>query len=142
MDAFSELFDLIGELARRRYQAAERSFAILGLNHTEARLLTLLDRAGGAESQEVLSGMIFVDRSNAGRALKGLETGGLIERRKDVNDKRTNIVSITVKGRASVIEISRLRCEMAKGFFGEMKTNEASEIVQSFRRALKNNESI
>ena len=30
MDAFTELFDLIGELARRRYQAAERSFAVLG----------------------------------------------------------------------------------------------------------------
>ncbi len=141
MDAFTELFDLIGELARRRYQAAERSFAVLGLNHTEARLLTLLDRAGGAESQEVLSSLVSVDRSNVGRALKGLEAAGLIERRKDDTDKRTNVVSISEAGRARVVEISQLRQEMATGFFGDMKADEAGEIVRTFRRALHSEES-
>ena len=41
MEHVLELFDAIGVLARRRYQTAERHFARLGLNHSEARLLTL-----------------------------------------------------------------------------------------------------
>ena len=41
MNSFQTLFDMIGELARRRYQMAEGCFSALGLNHTEARLLAL-----------------------------------------------------------------------------------------------------
>lgn len=68
-----ELFDLIGALGRRRYQVGEQAFSSLGLNHTEARLLTILDRESGEATQDALSSSLFVDRSNAGRALKSLE---------------------------------------------------------------------
>ncbi len=108
MDNFLTLFDLIGVLARRRYQIAERYFSALGLNHTEARLLTLLGREGGTATQETLSNLIFVDRSNVGRALQRLEQGGYIERRKDDVDKRTNLVQITAKGHRTVGELSKL----------------------------------
>ena len=80
MNNLNTLFDLIGGLARRRFQTAERYFSTLGLNHTEARLLNLLDRENGAATQDALSNMLFVDRSNAGRALKSLEHEGYIER--------------------------------------------------------------
>ena len=62
MDNYLKLFDLIGVFARRRYRAAEQNFSTLGLNHTEARLLTLLDQEAGTATQEVLSNMLFVDR--------------------------------------------------------------------------------
>ena len=93
-----ELFELIGALARRRYQAAERSYAPLGLNHTEARLLTMLAGEGGAATQDALSRRLFVDRSNAGRAFKRLEQAGYVGRRKDDADNRTNLVDITAEG--------------------------------------------
>lgn len=136
MDNFLSLFDVIGELARKRYQAAERSFAVLGLNHTEARLLTLLDRESGIATQEVLSNLISVDRSNAGRALKNLEQAGLITRRKDEEDKRTNHVQLTAKGRDTLVDIARIRTEIAQNFFGDLSDNEAGSIVPLLRRAL------
>ena len=131
------LFDLVGVLARRRYQAAERYFSTLGLNHTEARLLTLLHQEDGAATQDALSNMLFVDRSNAGRALKSLEREGYIERRKDDTDKRTNLVQMTAKGRTAVAEISKLRTEMVRGFFGDLTEEEAGEIVGLLRRACR-----
>src|SRR5512145_2076009 len=83
VSSFMKLFDLIGELARRRYQAAEQCFSALGLNHTEARLLAILSQHHGVAAQDVLSNRLTVDRSNAGRALQRLEQDGYVSRRKD-----------------------------------------------------------
>ncbi len=130
-----ELFELIGTLARRRFQSAERAFSSLGLNHTEARLLTILDRESGEATQDALSSSLSVDRSNAGRALKRLEQRGFIARRKDETDARTNLVQLTGAGAEAVIEVSRLRGELARGFFSDLSEAEAGTIVDLFRKA-------
>jgi DNA-binding MarR family transcriptional regulator len=131
-----DLFELIGALARRRYQAAERSYASLGLNHTEARLLTMLGNEAGAATQDALSRRLFVDRSNAGRAFKRLEQAGYVGRRKDDADNRTNLVDITPKGREAAAEVKRLSNEMARTFFGDLTEADAATIVTLLRKAL------
>ena len=136
MSAFVELFDLIGELARRRHQTAERCFSALGLNHTEARLLALLERGGGEAAQDALSNQLSVDRTNAGRALLGLERRGYLLRRRHGADKRANLVQITPKGRKTAGEISRLRKQIAVSFFGDLKAGEAGEAATLLRKAL------
>jgi DNA-binding MarR family transcriptional regulator len=136
VNSFLTLFDLIGELARRRYQAAERCFSVLGLNHTEARLLALLRQEDGVAAQDALSNRLSVDRSNAGRALRCLEQDGYVLRRKDGADKRANLIQITPKGRKAVVEISKLRKKMAQSFFGDLKEDEAGAIVILLRKAL------
>jgi DNA-binding MarR family transcriptional regulator len=136
MSQRDELFELIGVLARRRYQAAERSYAPLGLNHTEARLLTMLAAEGGATTQDELSRRLFVDRSNAGRGFKRLEQAGYIGRRKAEADNRTNLVDITAKGREAAAEVNRLRGEMARTFFGDLTEADAATIATLLRKAL------
>jgi DNA-binding MarR family transcriptional regulator len=131
-----DLFELIGALARRRYQTAERSYVSLGLNHTEARLLKLLDNDGGASTQDALSRRLFVDRSNAGRAFKRLEQAGYVGRRKDDADSRTNLVDITPKGREAAAEVNRLSDEMARTFFGDLTEADAATIATLLRKAL------
>jgi DNA-binding MarR family transcriptional regulator len=131
-----DLFELIGALARRRYQAAERSYASLGLNHTEARLLTMLDNEAGAATQDALSRRLSVDRSNAGRAFKRLEQAGYVGRRKDDADNRTNLVDITAKGRDAAAEVNRLRNEMARTFFAELTEADAATVATLLRKAL------
>ncbi|MCA9908666.1 MAG: MarR family transcriptional regulator [Anaerolineae bacterium] len=140
MDNFLTLFDLIGVLARRRYQVGERYFAALGLNHTEARLLRLLSQEGGEATQDALSNLLFVDRSNAGRALKRLEQEGYVARNKDDADKRTNLVQITNKGLEAVKEISELGKEMAHSFFGDLTEDEAGTIVDLMRKVIPSEE--
>jgi len=127
---FSILFDLIGTLSRRRFQAGERAFARLGFNHTEARLLTLLDGHGGKANQDVLSNSLSIDRSNVGRALKNLEQSGMVRRSKEVPDARTNLVQLTSKGRSSVALIAKARTEMAGAFFGEMTEEQAGRVIE------------
>jgi DNA-binding MarR family transcriptional regulator len=131
-----DLFELIGALARRRYQDAERCYAALGLNHTEARLLKMLDSEGGAATQDALSRRIFVDRSNAGRAFKRLEHAGYLGRRKDDADNRTNLLDITPKGREAAAEVNRLGDEMARAFFGDLTEADAATVATLLRKAL------
>ncbi|MDX6728962.1 MAG: hypothetical protein QOK49_3767 [Baekduia sp.] len=131
-----DLFELIGVLARRRYQTAERSYATLGLNHTEARLLTMLDNEAGSPTQDALSSRLFVDRSNAGRAFKRLEQAGYVGRRKDDADNRTNLVDITPKGRKAAAEVRRRSDEMARTFFGDLTEADAATIVTLLQKAL------
>jgi DNA-binding MarR family transcriptional regulator len=131
-----DLFELIGALARRRYQTAERSYVSVGLNHTEARLLKMLEHEGGAATQDALSRRLSVDRSNAGRAFKRLEQAGYVDRRKDEADNRTNVVGITPKGREAAAEVNRLGDEMARTFFGDLTDADAATVVKLLRRAL------
>lgn len=133
---FMALFDLIGELARRRYQAGERAFATLGLNHTEARLLGLLGQEGGSATQENLSSKLTVDRSNAVRALQRLQVAGYVTRSRDEEDKRANLVRITPQGRKTVAEIGKLRNRMAETFFGDLQSDEAGTVVELLRKAV------
>jgi len=132
------LFDLIGELARRRYQTAERYYSSLRLNHTEARLLTLLDKQNGKANQDALSNMLFVDRSNAGRALKSLEHQGYIERYQSDADKRTNLVEITDKGSVTVAEIVKLKERMVQEFSGDLTEEEAEQVINLLRKVYQN----
>jgi len=134
IDGLLALFDLVGVLARRRYQIAERYFAALGLNHTEARLLSLLQQEGGSASQDALSGMLNVDRSNAGRGLKRLEQAGLVERREGDADKRTNLVHMTATGRKTAAELSKLRKAMARDVFGDLSQDGARKIVEILKQ--------
>jgi DNA-binding MarR family transcriptional regulator len=136
MDNFQKLFDLIGVLARRRYQAAEQNFSALGLNHTEARLLTVLQQETGIATQDALSNRLLVDRSNAGRGLKRLEQRGYVERSENEGNKKTKLVQITAKGRQAVVEISKLRKKMAQNFFGDLKEDEAGAIAELLQKAL------
>lgn len=129
-----ELFELIGALARRRHRTAERDFAALGLNHTEARLLAMLAKEDGAVTQDALSRRVLVDRSNSGRAFKRLEQAGYVSRRKDDADSRTNLVDLTPSGREAAAEIERLRGELARTFFGDLTEAEAATVVELLRK--------
>ena len=131
-----DLFEVIGALARRRYQTAERVYAPLGLNHTEARLLSILDSEAGATTQDALSSRLHVDRSNAGRAFKRLEQAGYVARRKDDADSRTNLVDITSKGRKAAAEVNQFSNEMARTFFGDLTEADAATVVTLLRKAL------
>lgn len=129
-----ELAELIGRVARRWHQLAEKSFAALRLNHTEARLLTLLDQHGGDATQDTLSSQLNVDRSNAGRALSHLEESGMVVRRADEADARTKVVEITDSGRAAVKEIAQIHVEMAETLLGNLSktdTRKTSELLRA-----------
>lgn len=134
-DARMELFEVIGVLARHRFQAAERAYAPLGLGHTEARLLGLLAAESEGATQDALSRRLSVDRSNAGRALKRLEQGGHVERRRSPVDSRTNVVAVTASGRRLARQVAALRDGIARELFAGLSDAEAARAAALLRKA-------
>ncbi|MEM9592285.1 MAG: MarR family transcriptional regulator [Pseudomonadota bacterium] len=132
---YSELFDLVGTLAQKRFRLAEHALSAVGLNHTEARLVSILRQEGGAMTQDELSAALTVDRSNAGRALKKLESHGFIARRQDEVDKRSKVVVITKKGREIAAEVEEIRTEIVEALFRDLAEPDAVTIVRILRRA-------
>jgi MarR family transcriptional regulator for hemolysin len=128
-DNIQPLFDLLGELARRRYQAGEAGFATLGLGHSEARLLSLLRRQGGRAQQEALSASMNIDRSNAGRALLRLEREGLVRRQPDEADRRSRLVLLTDKGRLLAEQVDKLRRSIAREMLAALSNAEAGVVL-------------
>ncbi|TNE67209.1 MAG: MarR family transcriptional regulator [Alphaproteobacteria bacterium] len=137
LDSFLLLFDQIGALARRRYQLAERHFATLGLNHSEARLLSLLAAAGGTAGQDNLSNQLNIDRTNAGRALKSLEARGLVDRQQDLADKRSKNVRMTENGQKLAREIAAMKVSMVREFMGNLDEPTARQASALISRMLE-----
>ena len=118
MSSHEALFDVIGELARKRHRTAEERFAEVGLTHSEARILTVLDQLGGVASQDQVAERIHLDRTNTGRALVKLEATGHVAKVRDEKDRRANNLALTPPGRNLVADLNRLRREIAASFLG------------------------
>ncbi len=86
-------------------------------------------------TQDELSAALTVDRSNAGRSLKRLETQGYIIRRQDEADKRAKVVLITDKGREKAAQVAEIRTEIVEALFRDLTEEDAATIVRLLRNA-------
>lgn len=132
-----QLFEIVGELARRRFQLAERRFAALGLTHTEARLLSLLHQNGGQAPQDALTSGLHIDRTNGGRALQRLERDGFVVREAQEGDRRAKSIRSTALGRKTYRAIAKLRAEMAAEFCGALPEPEAASLAVRLREVFR-----
>jgi DNA-binding MarR family transcriptional regulator len=88
------LLKRLGDLVKER---AVAEFLAAGCNPYQHAVLTLLDE-GAADTQAQIADALGFDRSALVGMLDDLEEQGLIERRRDPNDRRRHVVSMTSKG--------------------------------------------
>lgn len=130
------LFDMIGTVAKRRYQIAEQFLSTIGLNHTEAILVTLLRNAGSEATQEELSRMVIIDRSNVGRALRRLREHIYITFHKDNIDRIVNIIQLTPSGHTLARKIDKIKKRMANELCCGPTQDEAEHIIMLFNKSI------
>jgi len=100
MYAEERVFVFLRSIVKKMHGIADKKLYPLGMSHAEMRLMMMIYQTDpDACSQEDLAAHLVVDRSNVGRALKKLETLGLVERAKDERDGRVYRVLLTEKGR-------------------------------------------
>jgi len=92
---------LLGYRLRLAQQAVFRDFAstVEGLSPGRVGILTLIEANPGV-TQSRLARTVSLDRSTMVGVLDTLEERGLIERRRGAEDRRTNRLRLTRKGRA------------------------------------------
>ena len=103
------------------------TFEAAGYNPYGYGVLALLEE-GARETQATIADTLKIDRSQLVGILDSLEGKGLIERRRDPNDRRRHLVSITAAGRKQMIGFRKLASQLEADLLGALSAEEREQL--------------
>lgn len=98
-------------------QLADAALAEFRVSNSMAWCLIYLDRLGPDARQTDLAQEIGISQPSTVRVLDQLESGGLVERQPDPDDKRSNRLVITAKGAELMDKIEARLAELRNDLF-------------------------
>lgn len=115
----------VGRTQSARFAERMRS---LGLRPKHFAVLNAIALSGGASQQEV-GGRMGLDPSGLVGAIDELEAMGLVERRRDPNDRRRNALALTDDGTATLRRARRVVADNAKDLLAGLDDAEVETLV-------------
>lgn len=101
-----------------------RALQEAGVSFTQLKCLGLLAEAGGPMSLGALSEALALSPAAISRAVDGLVQRGELTRAEDPEDRRSKIVSLAAKGRATYDRIMAVRLAGVRNFVEELEPQE------------------
>jgi DNA-binding MarR family transcriptional regulator len=130
------LADRLGYLLKHaQLRLAELTAAALapfGVTGRECAVLIAIDDRLPLSQQEVAH-RLGVDRTTMVILIDELESKGLVQRRRDPDDRRKNVVALTEAGRTTVREASRAAGEAERHFLGPLTGPQIAGLKQALR---------
>jgi DNA-binding MarR family transcriptional regulator len=118
------LLKRLGDLVKER---AVPEFVAAGCNPYQHAVLTLLAE-GAADTQAQIADALGFDRSALVGVLDDLEEQGLIERRRDSNDRRRHVVSMTPEGKRTLSRRRSLLGRIERDFLEPLDADERHQL--------------
>lgn len=126
---------LLDYLARRMRTAGQAVLEPLGLRPRHLLALTVL-RDRGASSQQHLAEVLDIDSTNLVGLLNDLESDGLVQRRRSVQDRRRHDVVLTGAGRER-LAAAELRLGATEDLvFAALSADEREQLYELLYRAV------
>jgi DNA-binding MarR family transcriptional regulator len=119
------LLALLGHVAMRKLR---ETHAAQGLSPRQFHLLGLL-RDHGAIGQRELGASTGIDPSILVTLLNPLETDGLISRRRDHDDRRRQLVTLTAAGERRLASVTRAHHEAEDELFGALDAEQRAQLT-------------
>jgi DNA-binding MarR family transcriptional regulator len=116
----SFLLKRLGFLLKDRAMAA---FESTGLSPYHHAVLALLEE-DPRETQAMIADALGYDRSHLVGMLDELEERGLIERKRDPNDRRRHLVSLTPDGKRALARLRAVVAKLEDDFFAPLDASE------------------
>jgi DNA-binding MarR family transcriptional regulator len=124
VDSTTFLLKRLGFAAKERgMEAYERE----GVHPYHYAILLSLDD-GGHETQGAIADGLGYDRGQLVGLLDELEERGLIERRRDPNDRRRHLVQMTADGKRKLRQLRKLAGELEDDFFAPLSDAERDQL--------------
>lgn len=101
-----------------------RALQEAGISFTQLKCVGLLVEAGGPMSLGALSEALALSPAAVSRAVDGLVQRGELRREEDPEDRRSKIVSLAPKGRATYDRIIAVRLAGVRSFVEELEPEE------------------
>ena len=108
------------------------ALAPFGITGRQCAVLIAIDSQAPLSQQEVAH-RLGVDRTTMVLLIDELESKGLVQRRRDPDDRRKNVVVLTDAGRTTLHEASSATAEAERLFLGSLSGDEASQLRQALR---------
>jgi DNA-binding MarR family transcriptional regulator len=123
----------IGFLGARRFAAR---LAPIGLEPRQFGLLRSIEAVDG-QSQQALSGAIGIHPSKLVGLVDDLEQRGFVERQRSRDDRRANMVSLTVEGRRVLALAREAAADHADDLLGSLDQHERDQLAELLDRIAK-----
>src|SRR4051794_9071768 len=121
------LLALIGHEAMRRLRAAHTAH---NLKPRQFQILGLLHDHGGMAQSELIQEM-EIDPSILVTLLNPLEADGYVARKRDPEDRRRHLVTLTAAGKRHLASASRAQKETEDALFASLSSNQRAELAAS-----------
>ena len=122
--------------ARTGQERASSRLAPLGLTVRTCGVLNLLADQGPL-SQQAIGEMLGIDRTTMVEIVDELESAGIARRVRNVNDRRSYLVTLTPGGRAKQKRAARAFDDAVDEFFSPLKPAERLQFTTMLRRLLE-----
>jgi len=124
VDSTSFLLKRLGHMAKERsIEAYERE----DLHPYHHAVLSVLD-AGSSKTQGAIADALDYDRGQLVGLLDELEERGLVERRRDPNDRRRHTVRMTPQGKRALARLRALSRELEDDFLATLDDEQRAEL--------------
>jgi MarR family transcriptional regulator, lower aerobic nicotinate degradation pathway regulator len=127
---------LLGQTAMYAHRLVVESLATAGARGYHYRLLAALEEFGPA-SQAALGRRTGIDRSYVVEAVNELADRGLVERARDPEDRRRNIITITPAGVRQLRRLDEVVAGIQDELLVSLSADERDELARLLRKVLE-----
>jgi DNA-binding MarR family transcriptional regulator len=127
---------LSGQVAMQGQRLVGDALGEAGMRRHHFTVMTALAEQG-ATSQAELGRRLWLDRSDLHAVLNDLERDGLVERVRDVHDRRRNLVGLTTAGAAKLEELDARVQAAQEALLEPLSAAERRQLIELLTRLVR-----